>query len=77
LAVVNEDISATVRIPGDEVGGTGRKGYILPISADRRGITITIPLDPFIAHAHSGGLGRLTIVDEDIVHSVRVAGDKV
>src|SRR5262249_8435605 len=85
LPVADEDVVPPVGVPGHEVRGRALEGDAATVGGDRDalraarvvGAAVAAPLRPGRADARALGRAELTVADEDIPESVRVAGHEV
>jgi len=77
LSVMYEDIPHALGVPGHQVGGRGREGYVTPIGADRGLIAVTIPLGAAGGQAYPFDLAGLSVMHEDIPRAVAVPGHQI
>src|SRR5262249_15340081 len=76
LAVVNEAIEESVRVPVDKVVGAAPERHVATVGGDRRIPAVVIPLRSCRVDAHALGCAALAVAHEDVEPPVRVAADE-
>src|SRR5581483_3565767 len=74
---VDEDVVGAVRVAGDEVRRGRVEGDVAAVGRDRGVVPVAVPLLAPRGDAHAARLVLPSVVDEDVVGAVRVAGDQV
>src|SRR5437867_7292512 len=75
---MDERIGVTIRVPGNEVGGTTPEPHEAAVGRDRNEWKASgIPFRPVRGHTDALGRASLTVSDKDVIDPVRVTRHKI